>query len=81
MSQLKIVLFVRTVSISLACNVKPVKLVNVKDAQFPGELAIMLIIHIVLASGLHRRRLNVHFARVCGIQLRRPRSEVDFELL
>jgi len=75
------VLFVRIVSINLVCNAKLVKLVKGKDAQFLGELVIMLIIHIVLASGLRRRRLNVHSARMCGIRLRLPRNEVDFELL
>jgi hypothetical protein len=81
MSLLRTVLFVRIVSINLVYNAKLVKQVRVKDARFPGELVIMLIIHIVLASGLHRRRLNAHYARMCGIRLRLPRNEVDFELL
>lgn len=39
---------------------------QLKDAWFPGGIAIMPIILIVLPGGWIRRKINALFANICG---------------
>jgi hypothetical protein len=76
MSQLRIVLFAKTVLMSLAYNVKQAKLMKDKAAQFHGVLAIMLIILTASINGQVKRKQSVLCAKMYGTLLRLPNNEI-----
>lgn len=56
-------------------NAKPMKLMKVKAVLYLGGHATMPIIPIASTSGWGRRKLNVRYARIRGIQLKLRNSD------
>ena len=66
MSQSKIALSAKTVSMKAVSNARPIKYQKAKPAWFHGDLATMLTTPIVSVDGQVRRKIHALFAKRHG---------------